>query len=78
MERKEDLQVAIEEQQAMGLDGLAEEDKYLMEISLGDLETTSGEYQAYWLLAVKAARHAYSLRRQQAQAAARRSRHNHG
>ena len=61
-----------------GLDGLAEEDKYLMEISLGDLETTSGEYQAYWLLAVKAARNAYSLRRQQAQAAARRSRNNHG
>ena len=27
LERKEDLQVAIEEQQAMGLDGLAEEDK---------------------------------------------------
>ena len=70
LERKEDLQVAIEEQQAMGLEGLAEEDKYLMEISLGDLETTSGDYQAYWLLAVKAARNAYSLRRQQAQAAA--------
>ncbi len=78
LERKEDLQVAIEEQQAMGLDGLAEEDKYLTEISLGDLETTSWEYQAYWLLAVKAARNAYSLRRQQAQAAARRSRNNHG
>ena len=32
-------------------------DKYLMEISLHDLETTSGEYQAYWLhwlIAVKA------------------------
>ena len=43
LERKEDLQVAIEEQQAMGLGGLAEEDNHLMEISLGDLETTSEE-----------------------------------
>eukprot|EP00986_Skeletonema_menzelii_P012856 scaffold7247_cov143-Skeletonema_menzelii.AAC.3 len=33
------LQIAIEEQPAM--------DKYLMEISLHDLETTPGEYQAY-------------------------------
>ena len=32
LERKEDLQVAIEEQQAMGLEGLAEEDNHLMEI----------------------------------------------
>ena len=53
LERKEDLQIAIEEQQAMGLDGLAEEDRYLMEINLDDLETTSGEYQAYWLLQLK-------------------------
>eukprot|EP00984_Skeletonema_dohrnii_P032813 scaffold27594_cov76-Skeletonema_dohrnii-CCMP3373.AAC.2 len=41
LERKEDLQIAIEEQQAMGLEGLAEEDRYLMEINLDDLETTS-------------------------------------
>mmetsp|Transcript_18843 Transcript_18843/g.32139 ORF Transcript_18843/g.32139 Transcript_18843/m.32139 type:complete len:87 (-) Transcript_18843:203-463(-) len=41
LERKEDLQIAIEEQQEMGLDGLSEEDRYLMEINLDDLETTS-------------------------------------
>jgi len=76
LERKEELQIAIEEQQEMGLEGLAEEDRYLMEINLDDLETTSGEHQAYWLLAVKAARQASSLRRQQA--ARRRSQHNHG
>ena len=46
LERREDLQIAIEEQQKMGLDGLSEEDRYLMEINLDDLETTSGEYQA--------------------------------
>jgi hypothetical protein len=60
----------------MGLDGMAEEDRYLLEINLEDLERTSGEHQAYWLLAVKAARQASSLLRQQA--ARRRSRHNHG
>ena len=29
---------------------------------MDDLETTSGETQAYWLLAIKAARRAYLLR----------------
>ena len=33
-----------------------------MEVNLDDLETTSGETQAYWLLAIKAARRAYLLR----------------
>ena len=78
LEKKEDLQIAIEEQQAMGLEGLAEEDKYLMEISLADLETTSEEYQVYWLIDVKAERNAFSVRRQRAQAASRRSQNNHG
>jgi len=68
LEKKEDLQIAIEEDQAMGLDGLSEEDRYLMEINLDDLETASGEYQAYWLISVKAARDAFLIRRQQAQA----------
>ena len=80
LERKEELQIAIEEQQEMGLEGLGGEDKYLMEINLDDLETTSGEHQAYWLLSVKAARDrdAFLIRRQRAQAALRRSQHNHG
>ena len=78
LERKEELQIAIEEQQEMGLEGLGEEDKYLMEINLEDLETTSGEHQAYWLLSVKAAREAFLIRRQRAQAALRRSQNNHG
>ena len=78
LERKEDLQIAIEEQQEMGLDGLSEEDRYLMEINLDYLETTSGEYQAYWLISVKAARDAFLIRRQQAQAERQRSQHNHG
>jgi hypothetical protein len=46
IERKEDLQIAMEEQMEMGVDGLDEEDRYLMEIKLDDLETTCGESQA--------------------------------
>ena len=38
--------------------GLLEEDKYLGEVNLGDLETTSGERLHYWLLAIKTARKA--------------------
>ena len=68
--------MAIEEQQAMGLDRLAEEDKYLMEISLGDLERTSGENQAYWLLAVKAARNLF-IAATTGSSSSRRSRNNH-
>ncbi len=60
-DRKEVLQADIEEQQDLGAEGLAEEDRYLLEINLEDLETTSGEKQTYWLLAIKAAREARKL-----------------
>ena len=46
-ERKEKLQEAIETQILQGGEGLAEEDKYLLDIRLDDLETTSGETQEY-------------------------------
>ena len=62
-ERKEELLKLIAEQQERGEDGLEEEDRWLLEVNLDDLETTSGETQAYWLLAIKAARRAYLLRR---------------
>ncbi len=65
LEKKEELQLAIEEQLELGEDGLEEEDKYLLEIKLDDLGSTSGEVQHYWLLAIRSARQAYSLRRQQ-------------
>ena len=39
-----------------------EEDKYLLEVNLDDLENTSGEQQEYWLLAIRAAREARRLR----------------
>eukprot|EP00984_Skeletonema_dohrnii_P013128 scaffold5408_cov129-Skeletonema_dohrnii-CCMP3373.AAC.11 len=71
LERKEDLQIAIEEKQEMGVDGLEEDDKYLMKIggcrgmvNLDDLKinTTSAEHQASWLQSVEAARNALYIR----------------
>ena len=63
--RKEELQRLIEEQLDLGGDGLEENDKYLLEINLEDLATTSGETQTYWLLAIRAARDGRRLRAEQ-------------
>ena len=60
-ERKEKLQEEIEMQILQGGDGLEEEDIYLLDIRLDDLEGTSGETQEYWLLAITAARKASIL-----------------
>ena len=55
--RKEELKEAILDQLYIGKEeGMAEEDKYLLEINLEELETTSGIKQHYWLLAIRAAR----------------------
>ena len=35
--------------------GFDEQDRYLLEINMGDLDTSSGEEQYYWLLAIQAA-----------------------
>jgi hypothetical protein len=56
--RKEELQKEIETQQEMGYHGLLDEDLYLVEVNLEDLEITSGEQQEYWLVAIHAAREA--------------------
>ena len=45
----------------IGGEGLAEEDKYLLEINLDDLDTSSGEDQTYWLLSLRAAREAFQI-----------------
>ena len=44
--RKEEIQAEIEKQQELGATELLEEDKYLLEVNLGDLETSSGEKQS--------------------------------
>ena len=62
--RKEKLQKEIEDQIELGGNGLAEEDRWMLEINLEDLESTSGETQEYWLLAILAAREYRLLRAQ--------------
>ena len=56
VERKEELQREIEHQVMLGGTGLDEQDRYLLEINVGDLETSSGEDQYYWLFAIRVAR----------------------
>ncbi len=59
--RKEDLQREIEKQWEEGWGELLEEDQYLAEVNLEDLEQSSGEKQEYWQLAIRAAREASIL-----------------
>ena len=51
--RKEELIARIEEVQAMGGGELSEEEKFLSEVNLEDLEHPNGERQTYWLLAME-------------------------
>ena len=62
--RKEELLVEIERQRELGDAGLLEEDKYLAEVNLEEISTSSGERQHYWLLAIQTARNHYALRAQ--------------
>jgi hypothetical protein len=63
--RKEWIQQEIEEQMEWGKEGLLEEDHWMMEVNLGDMKTTLGEQEEYWLLAIRAARVAAMIKRQQ-------------
>jgi hypothetical protein len=63
--RKEQIQRKIEHQLELGVTGLLQEDTYLMEINLEDMESTAGERQEYWLLAITAAQEGKILREQQ-------------
>lgn len=44
--------------------GLLEEDHWMMEVNLGDMETTLGEQEEYWLVVIKATWVAATLVRQ--------------
>jgi hypothetical protein len=49
--KAEALQLEIEKQIALGGEGLAEEDKWMLEINLGDLEESNGERrEANWVV----------------------------
>jgi hypothetical protein len=56
--RKEETRDALEEQMELGEEGLAEEDSFLLEINLDELDNSTGEDQTYWLLSLQAARDA--------------------
>ena len=60
--RKEEIQLEIERKQELDSEGLLGEDKFLAEIQLEDLESTNGDRQEYWLLAIKSARKAKEIR----------------
>ena len=66
VERKEELQRELERQIEMGRGGLEDQDRYLLDINPDDLETSSGEDQYYWLVAICAAREDRELKEQQA------------
>ena len=51
----------------LGEAGLLEEDHWMMEVNLEDMENTSGEQEEYWLLAIKAVWVAATLTRRQDQ-----------
>ena len=55
----------IERQRELGDAGLLDEDKYLAEVNLGDIENTLGERLHYWLLAIKTVWKAKILQEQQ-------------
>jgi hypothetical protein len=59
---KEDLQRQIKEEIDKGWEDLLEEEEYLVEVNLEDLENTNRERQEYWLVAIRAAREASRLR----------------
>jgi hypothetical protein len=49
---KANLLKEIEHQLALGPEGLAEEDRLLLECNFDDLSSTTGERQGYWLLGI--------------------------
>lgn len=62
VQRKEKLLEEIQRQIELGGEDLAEEDKWMLEVNLGDLdEGCTGEYETYWLMAIKTAREHYRI-----------------
>ena len=59
--RKEEIQLEIERQQELGSGVLLEEDNFLAELRLEELESTNGDRQEYWLLAIKLSRKARTI-----------------
>ncbi len=45
----------------LGMAGLLKEDHWMIEVNLGDTESTMEEQEEYWLVAIKATREAATL-----------------
>jgi hypothetical protein len=61
---KEQLNKEIELQIEQGGEGLAGEDRWMVEVNLDNLDQSSGERESYWLLAIKAARERYRMQQE--------------
>jgi hypothetical protein len=61
---KEELLLEIECQKELGEAGLLEEDKYLAEVNLEEMATTSGKRQHYWIPAIQTTQNAQLLQEQ--------------
>ena len=59
--KKELLMQEIETQMDKGGEGLEEQDKWMLDINLNNVEGSSGEHEAYWLLAIKTARERFRI-----------------
>lgn len=62
VQQQELLQTEIEKQLELGEEGLAEEDKWMLEVNLNDLEVSSGVREAYWLVAIEATRESNKIK----------------
>ena len=62
LEQKEKLRHALLDQLDLGDEELDEQDKYLLEINLGDLDTSTGDDQEYWLLVTPTAKETRRIR----------------
>ena len=60
---RERLQRELELQMERGGEDLCEEDKWLLEVNLSDLNKSSGKREAYWLMAMDLARAKFQARR---------------
>jgi hypothetical protein len=61
MSHKEELLKEIEHQLMLGPEGLAEEDRFLLECNFEELTSTTGKQQEYWLLAIQVVQEAAHL-----------------
>jgi hypothetical protein len=62
--QKEEICRELEYQISLGGEELEEEDQYLLEINLEDLDSSTGEDRVYWLLALQTASKAWQIQRE--------------